>query len=635
MKQRLQRILSILCILALFTGCLAVSASAEDLQTRIITVEWDDQDDYDGLRPTSIQASIAGKTVVLSAATNWNGEAEAPETEEWKVQEISGYKASTIGKGITTVIYRHTVEEKTVSASVQWQDADNYAKLRPDSVQLTLLADGQPFRAAVIANAENNWTVSWQNLPVNKKGGAAAIEYSVAQVETPEAYTTSAAGTTVTNVLKTGTLGLQVTVSGLPEDADPSALRLTVTGPDPNMPVTLTYGQLAGGTYDFGSVLAGAYVVQESNADTIAPWYAVDTADSRVGDAVYVDAGEGKTLSVRFAWKEPEEQEVNMEPLADIDGLSFEIIGPNGFDQVITYAQFSDGKYELDNLLPGEYAVIERNAEGLVHAYTLASESTTGIALTVGKDGAKATLFNSYVPTVSAVLDDEVIEVPVTKIWVDNNNEDGNRPKEVQVTLFADGVKDDECVITAADNWQYIFNDKPRYNDEGNEIVYTVMEENVDAWYTAKVDGLFITNTYKPEVTSVAVVKNWDDNENKTAGIRPTTLAVTLLPVGKVYVLEEAKGWKVEVGDLPTRINGEPVTYSWTEQEVPGYKKGNPAVNGNVTSFTNTLIEVPEVKKEEPQPDKPTGKTWTLLIGDYETALGIEVVINHVGDCFD
>ena len=50
MKQRLLRILSVLCILALACGCLTLSAFADD-DVKLVTIKWDDDNNYDGLRP--------------------------------------------------------------------------------------------------------------------------------------------------------------------------------------------------------------------------------------------------------------------------------------------------------------------------------------------------------------------------------------------------------------------------------------------------------------------------------------------------------------------------------------------------------------------------------------------------------
>ena len=162
-------------------------------------------------------------------------------------------------------------------------------------------------------------------------------------------------------------------------------------------------------------------------------------------------------------------------------------------------------------------------------------------------------------------------------------------------------------------------------------IEYTVKEEPVE-WYTSVVNGYTITNIYKPEVTAASVQKIWDDKDN-AQHIRPSSLAVTLLPVGEVYVLNEANGWFVEITDLPTRINGEPVTYSWREEETVGYTLSELSAAGAVYVFFNRAREIPDIPPDQPQPRKPGGG-W-VIFEEYETALGGDILINHVGDCFD
>jgi hypothetical protein len=396
--------------------------------------------------------------------------------------------------------------------------------------------------------------------------------------------------------------------------------------------MTLTLGDLTNSKYDFGDVIPGAYVVQESNGSTLVEGYVNDPLNSLVGDAVLVKAGEGAQLFFAYAWKEPEEQEPNEDPMAETGKLTFEIIGPDPrLPMTVTYAQFTNGTYELDNLVPGNYAVIERNAEGLVRAYELNSLSVTGMTLTVGREGAVAVLKNIYEPAPTPTPDAEVIDIPVVKIWNDNDNADGNRPASITVNLFADAVKSETVEITAEMGWQYTFTSKPRYREDGEEIVYTVTEEEVP-WYTSSVNGTFITNTYNPETTSASVSKVWDDNNNAQK-IRPTTLAVTLLPTGEVFVLSEENGWYVEKKDLPTRINGEDVTWSWKEQGVAGYNPGVYNQDGTVTVITNTVTQLAKPDDDQKQP-KRGGDTW-VVFEEYDTALGGETIINHVGDCFD
>ena len=632
MKKRLQRILSILCVLALAIAGLAASAFAENAEkvTRVITVNWVDEDNYDGLRPKSVEMKSGDEpvTVTLSEDNGWTGEALAAADASWTIQPVDSYTVSTSGTDLVAVTYTHqpkTVADQT--AKVIWVDEND--EYRPASVHLNILANGSPARPAAEVSQATGWSTSWSGLRVNVKGGEKA-EYKIAQVEELSAYTTTVEGNVVTNTLKTGSLSLQATLSGVPEGVDVSGLKLTVTGPAFKTPVTLTYGELTGGAYDFGQVVEGAYVLQETNADSLAEGYVMDPEKTQVGDAVYVENGSSKVLHFSYAWKEPEEEEENTDPLAEVSGLAFDIMGPGGYTNHVTYSQFKDGKYVLDNLKPGTYAVVERNAEGLVRAYSLTSKSVTGLVLTVAGN-VSGELFNQYAPAPTPTPDAETVDIPVVKIWNDNDNKDGNRPASVTVNLYANGVLNETHTLTANEGWAYTFLAKPRYDEAGAEIAYTVNEEPV-AWYAAQVNGTYITNNYQPEVTTASVVKVWNDNENEQ-GIRPTSIAVTLSPVGTVYVLNAGNNWSVSLDNLPTRINGQEVTYSWAEQEMPGYVRASVTTDGTATTITNRIVRVPEVPADQPKPKVP-GKGW-VIFEEYDTALGGEITINHVGDCFD
>ena len=87
----------------------------------------------------------------------------------------------------------------------------------------------------------------------------------------------------------------------------------------------------------------------------------------------------------------------------------------------------------------------------------------------------------------------------------------------------------------------------------------------------------------------------------------------------KIYGAKEVNGeFSAEVAELFERL----FEYELESMET----------EGTVTVFTN---------KPWHRPDKPTqGKTPRLpgeeiYIEEYETPLGVEVIINHVGDCFD
>ena len=623
MKSRLQRILSVLCVLAMLAGCMALPAFAEEADPvgRAIVVEWVDQDNYEGLRPAAVDVSIGGAAATLNEANSWTAERTVAPDAEWTIPDVAGYEKKSSGKEVVTVTYTHVPATTSASASVVWNDNENAAGLRPETVRVSLLADGEVCRTPVATKDSASWT----DLPANKKGTTTPIVYTVALADPLDAYTVTVAENVITCTLKTATLSLNAAVAGVPEGADVSGLSLTVTGPDPKMPVNVTLAQLSSGTYDLGTVIPGAYVVQENNASTLIEGYVIDPAGSQVGDAIYLNGGESGTLNIRYTWKEVEAAEKNEDPMAETAGLTFRIIGPDArLPMTVTYGDFTDGKYELDNLVPGEYAVIETNAEGLITAYNLASDSVTGMVLTVGKDGATASLFNRYTP---APKPDEPIDIPVTKIWVDDNNKDGNRPGSITVTLYANGVATRSMEITAP-AWTGTFTGLPQLDEEDKEIVYTVNEEPV-AWYVASVDGYTITNTYQPEVTATSVTKVWmGDQQN--LNMRPTALAVTLLPTKQVYVLNAENNWTVVANNLPTRLNGEEVTYSWKEEKVGGYTMATETA-GAVTTITNTYVPIPPAANHK---GKTGGDNWAIF-DEYDTPLGGQLLINHVGDCFD
>ena len=646
MKKNLQRILAMLCVMVLAIGVAAVSA--EETEARVITIKWDDANNADQLRPQSVSASLNGKNVSLNAENGWTGEVLVPVSTEndWTYDTPTRYTAS-LDKGdmesqetrqlsVLTLVYT-PVSTADITATVSWSDSDNSKGIRPESVKIMLLADGEPYGEPDAAKAPD-WQVTWQKMPTVKAGTDSEIQYTVKQLETPEGYIATASGLTVTNTIQLSNLKLSAAVSGAPEGADLSGLTVTVNGPDPDMPVTLTWAQISGGSFDFGNVLPGAYLVTMQNADGMIEGYTMDPANTKLSDAVYVNPNESATLNFKYAWKLPEaiDADKDYDPMAGIGELTFEILGPDPRMPItVKYSEFTGGKYELPDLIPGVYTVVERNAETLVEYYVLTGDSITGILSRVEADSSTiAKLYNPYVPAPTPEPEAEFVDIPVTKTWNDDNNKDGNRPESITVRLFADGVEVDSHVLTAAERWFYTFTNKPRYQEDNKtEIAYTVNEDAV-TMYVKDIKGYNLINDYRPEVTSASVQKIWDDNANALK-LRPTSIGVTLSDGFKTVatvVLSDANGWAATVNNLPTIVNGQPAVYTWKEQAVLSYSKPKVEQKNGVTTITNSIWRRPEA----PSPGKkPKGPGEVVGIEEYETPLGVEIVINHVGDCFD
>ena len=336
--------------------------------------------------------------------------------------------------------------------------------------------------------------------------------------------------------------------------------------------------------------------------------------------------------------------------------LQIRIEGPDPrMPMIISYEEFTDGEYELTGLVPGVYTITEVDPEKLLEDEYTYDEAGSIRKLTIEvKDGEdlSGTLVNKYergtpVPSVTPTPDEptptpepteeptpepepETVEIPVRKQWVDNNDRDGNRPASVKVHLLADGTSIQTVTLKEDNGWAWTFRDLPKKDENGREIVYTVAEEKVEM-YEVSVDGYTITNKYVPETTTVTVAKVWNDNGD-AAKMRPLSI-YCFLNNGMAVKLSAENGWTATITGLPTIVNGRKVTYTWTEQEVLGYKLTDEKTTGSVTVFTNDYEDVPP-----PPPDKtppPRRGTPITIIDEYDTPLGIEIIINHVGDCFD
>ena len=216
----------------------------------------------------------------------------------------------------------------------------------------------------------------------------------------------------------------------------------------------------------------------------------------------------------------------------------------------------------------------------------------------------------------------EPTAVSGSKTWVDDDDQDGLRPDSITIRLYANGTEVDSVRVTEESGWRWSFTDLASVTEDGRPIVYTISEDAVDH-YTTSIQGYNVTNYHRSEVTSVTIHKVWDDEDNKYR-MRPASIRATLSN-GMTVTLSAANNWTATITDLPVYSNGEKISYTWTEHEVLGYrKKSIVLLGGNLTILTNTLRRTPG------KPGEPY-----LIIEEYGTPLGVEVIINHVGDCFD
>ena len=248
-------------------------------------------------------------------------------------------------------------------------------------------------------------------------------------------------------------------------------------------------------------------------------------------------------------------------------------------------------KYE-SNPLP-------KYASGQEITYTISEEAVPGYTSKV--EGYNIT--NSYTP--------ETVKISGQKKWEDADNQDGKRPASVKVKILNGDTVVDEQNVTSANDWKYESKALPKYA-AGQEIAYTVAEEAVSG-YTSKVDGYNITNSYTPETTTVSGSKTWEDGDNQD-GKRPASITVNLLADGQkvnTQTVGEAEGWSYNFTGLPVYKDGQRITYTVTEEAVPGYST---SLNGyNITnSYTPEKTEI-TASKTWNDSDNQDGKRPTKI----------------------
>ena len=199
------------------------------------------------------------------------------------------------------------------------------------------------------------------------------------------------------------------------------------------------------------------------------------------------------------------------------------------------------------------------------------------------------------------------------------------------VHLYADGIEVGAAVLTQENGWRYTFTGMPRLDENKEEIKYTISEDVVK-WYSSEINGFNIRNIYEPELTNVFVRKEWEDDYN-AARQRPESIVMTLSN-GMRVVLSEDNGWKAGIYNLPTVVDGQRVDYKWKEQRVLGYDQIDEKRDGDMTTFVNRIWHRNTAAPTGGKKPSTAGPA-VYVFDDYETPLGVEIVINHVGDCFD
>ena len=556
-----------------------------------VTKVWEDSGNAAGFRPASVTVQLLAngaetdKNVTLNESNNWTatfGELNKDsggKPIKYTVKEVlegdaaSKYTVTITGDADTgfTITNKYTPETIDIPVEKVWQGDtdDTYNNWPDDGVTVTLYNGETPVNNLTLTEA-NDWEGTFEDLPKYEDG--AAIQYTVEEVPVP-GYTSNVepddkGGFTITNTLQTTRIsGTKTWADANDQDGKrPGQITINLMVGTDIVDTKIVKG--TGNTWNWSFENLPVYRNGEQVTYTVQEVPVQDYSPGYDGNNITNTYTPGKTsVTVTKNWDDANNQDgvrpesITVQLYADgqpLDGKAATLSESNGwsytFDMLDEYKNGQKINYTVQENAPGDGYRLT-GTEG---------DAKNGFILT-----------NSHTP--------ETTKVKVTKVWEDNNNQDGKRPTSIEVQLKADGEVRKTATITpdAAGNWTtYTFEDLPVYKNHGQKINYTVQETQVAEYDKPSIkgnaeQGFTITNRRTPDTTEVTVTKKWAD-DNDRDGKRPDKITVQLLkkvdgewkdvPGQMATITPDKDGnWTHTFTALPKNENGKPIEYSVKE----------------------------------------------------------------------
>nr|WP_329958985.1 Cna B-type domain-containing protein [Lactobacillus gasseri] len=538
-----------------------------------------------------IRKSTNGVVGTITTGPDGKGTIYGLLKDDYIIRETSAPSGYTLAKDVTVSADSFdskgataTITDKkavtTVSGTKTWKDNDDQDGKRPDSIKVNLLANGKVVQSKTV-KASDNWKYSFTNLPEFENGKK--ISYTVTEDQVKD-YSTTVDGYNLTNSYTPAKTSVSVTKAwndnNNQDGSRPNEVKvqLYANGEKSGNEVTLNAANKWTHTW--------TELAEKSNKKTVQ--YSVKEVGTVKGYTSSVNGKNGNftvtnthtpsttTVSGTKTWKDNNDQD-GKRP----DSIKVNLLANGKVVQSKTVKASDNWKYSFTNLPEFE--------NGKKISYTVTEDQVKDYSTTVNGYN----LTNSYTPAKTSVS--------VTKAWNDNNNQDGSRPNEVKVQLYANGEKSgNEVTLNAANKWTHTWTELAEKSNK-KTVQYSVKEVGTVKGYTSSVNGkngnFTVTNTHTPSTTTVSGTKTWKDN-NDQDGKRPDSIKVNLLANGKVVQSKTVKAsdnWKYSFTNLPEFENGKKISYTVTEDQVKDYST---TVNGyNLTnSYTPAKTSVSVTK---------------------------------------
>ena len=485
---------------------------------------WNDNNNQDGKRPTSIKVKLykkvgdnnpeylTEKVVTEGADKAWKWKFENLDKYENKQEIQYTVEEEAVGEGYVGIVTgsmaagfeitnSRTPEKTFVEGEKTWDDANNQDGKRPTTIIVKLykkVGDKEKEEVTtqeVKADDQGKWKYKFDNLP--KYEGGKLIEYSVEE-KAVDGYTTTINGTNITNKHtpeKTFVEGTKTWDDANNQDGkrpEKITVELYKKVGDKQLEKVTTQEVKAdkdgNWKYKFENLpkYEGGKEIKYSVKEVAVEGYTTEIKDFNITNK---HVPEKTSVEGTKTWDDANNQD-GKRPTKIKVILNKKVGGGQPSKVAEKEVTQADGwKWKFENLdkyeagQPIEYFVTEDPVEGY----------TTEINKVGKEDGrVEFNIVNKHLP--------EKAVVSGTKTWVDNNNQDGKRPGSIKVILnkTVDGktTKVAEKEVTAKDNWNYAFNDLPKY-ENGKEIKYSIDEVDVPG-YEKTIKGYNLENKYIP-----------------------------------------------------------------------------------------------------------------------------------------
>lgn len=572
------------------------NAKTIDIVTKTVSKVWEDSNNQDGLRPSAITIILTGddgsrRVKSVSAAENWTTMFEnLPKSQnhgqsiQYTVSEafVSGYTDRVAQNGDNyTITNTHTPAATELFVTKTWKDNGNNDGMRPDEITVTAHgSDGRSYTEKL--NADNQWSVMFSNLP--KYADGKVIEYSLTEESVPgytSSITRNGKSFVLINTHVDETKNITITKAwndGNNQDGlRPKTITAVVNGSDGSARfVQLFEGQNWATNLNNLPKYKNGTEIQYTVKENAIPGY--ETEIKQTGDSYAITNSHTPavvTVSAVKVWDDANNQDGIRPSLIQVT-----LTGSDGSVRNAAITKNDGWTYQFKDL--------PQYKNGVKIDYTLQEANSNPYIYEIvkGSDGYSFTITNNYVPA--------AVNVPVTTVWDDDDNRDGIRAKETAITLHGSNGKVYQRIVTGKDDFATVFEDVPKFFDEGREVVYTVTQNEMNG-YTANIANtdkytFQITNTHEPERLAKTVTKVWDDNNNQD-GLRPNTLRIALTGTDGTYIeksLSTANNWTEAFDGLYKYFKeGTPIQYTIDEEMVGGYEK-EISEKDNLITITNT-----------------------------------------------